>query len=363
MGGNSGRKARTAGSRVSNNAAGNSDREARRAHVWELLRRVNDEKAVRANQTLLLNCAESAYKMATLPPAVIGPLRCIAAYRLAHLLLRSTDQGVDRANSWFEEASAFPPLSVESQIYRVAVLERLSNTAPEESHRRELKRMRDEAFYRARKELGESFDTAADKYGALGDRMQGGTFNLLELATYFTGLPYTGLEGRGSRLDYALERGDWVVIGPERETSRVHLSKATAKEELEDRARASSGGEVFFRLSPDDCDFHWKVTKDDGEEQRYRKANPVGLRLMALLCSDQEIKDERALEERLLTPKETNESFRMHKYRLRMRLGELLGRKVPENGLYDDRSGSGGLRLSRGLVVYGAVKRNLVTRL
>jgi hypothetical protein len=361
MGGNSGRKARTAGSRGSNNAAGNSDREARRAQVWELLRRVNDEKAVRANETALLNRAERAYKMATLPPAVIGPLRCIAAYRLAHLLLRSTDQDFNRANSLFEEASAFPRLSVESQIYRVAVLERLSNTAPEESHRRELKRMRDEAFDRARKELGESFDTAGDRYGALGDRMQGGTFNLLELATYFTGLPYTGLEGRGSRLDYALERGDWVVIGPEPETSRVHLSEATAKQELEDRARASSGGEVFFRLGPDDC--HWKVTKDDAEEQRYRKTNRDGLRLMALLCSDQEITNLAALEERLLTPQQDNANFRQHDRRLRVSLGRLLGRNIPAKGLYDDRSGSGGLRLSRGLVVYGAVKRNLVTRL
>jgi len=55
MGGNSGRKARTPGSRVSNNAAGNSDREARRAQVWELLRRVNDEKVVQSNETALLN--------------------------------------------------------------------------------------------------------------------------------------------------------------------------------------------------------------------------------------------------------------------------------------------------------------------
>ena len=126
-------------------AAGNKDREARRKAVAELLRQVNDEKAVRASGKSVLARAELTYTIATTPPAILGPLRCIAAYRLAHLLLRSTEPDLDRANNVFEEASTFPPLSVVTQIYRVALLERLLKMEPKVVRRKGLESVRKDA--------------------------------------------------------------------------------------------------------------------------------------------------------------------------------------------------------------------------
>lgn len=232
---------------MSEKVSGNKEREARRFQVWEMLKQVNDEKAIQARATTLLDQAESTYRTATTPSSIVGPLRHIAAYRLAHLLLRLSAPDLNRVKRLFEEASAFPRLSAQTQIYRVAVLEGLLKIEQDETRRQELERTRQEAFDRARRELvrTDSFN-AADREDALGKRLQGGVFNMLELTSYFTGLPYDGLEGPGSRFDDALARGDWVIVGPEPETSRVHLSEATAKHELEDRARQSSGGEVFF---------------------------------------------------------------------------------------------------------------------
>ena len=334
---------------MSDKAARDSDREARRLQVWKLLKQVNDEKAVRVSGASLRDRAERTYRIATTPPAVVGPVRYVAAYRLAHLLLRVTEPDLDRVSSLFDEASAFPPLSTLAQIYRVAVLERLLKMEPDEIRRDELARVQKNAFDGARGRLGggEVFDVVTDSAGALGDRLQGGVFNLLELSAYFTGLPYDDLEGRGSRLDYALERGDWVVIGPEPETRHVHLSEATAKQELEDRAGQSTGGEVFFRLGPTDSE--WKVT----DAPQYRHCHRQQLKMLALLCADQAIENVPALQERLLTRQQSPDDFRQYKLRLKRGLEQLLGRTVGD--LYEDLGGGEGLRLSSDLVVYGAV--------
>ncbi|MBM63774.1 MAG: hypothetical protein CL484_12580 [Acidobacteria bacterium] len=329
--------------------SGNKEREARRCQVWEMLKQVNDEKAVQARATTLLDQAESTYRTATKPTWIVGPLRHIAAYRLAHLLLRLSAPDLKRVNCLFEVASEFPRLSALTQIYRVAVLERLLKMEPNETLRKELERTRQEAFDRARRELvrADPF-SAADREDVLGKRLQGGLFNMLELTSYFTGLPYDGLEGRGSRLDDALDRGDWVIVGPEPETGRVHMSEATAKHELEDRARQSSGGEVFFRLGSTIND--WKVPS----EQQYSVRHRQQLKILALLCSAQGIEDEHALKQRVLSPQQGDDDYRQYKHRLKTGLNDLLGRADGE--LYDASSGRGGLRLSGDYVVYGAVK-------
>ena len=340
---------------MSRKAGGNSNLEARRLQVWKLLRRVNEEKAVRAGQTSVLARVARAYGLATKPPEISLPLRCIAAYRWAHLLLRTAEPDFGRVNRLFEEASAFAPYSAVAQIYRVAVLERRLKMELNEMRRNELKTEQQEAFDGARKGLrvGPWPNAVVDGDELLGDHLQGGVFNMLELSSYFTGLPYDDLEGRGSRLDHALEREDWVVVGPERETSRVHFSEAAAKQELEDRARQSSGGEVFFRLAQATSSGYghsdWRVAG----QHKYDHQHQTHLKILALLCADQVIADEHALKQRLLSPQQSDDDYRQFKLRLKRGLERLLGRPVGE--LYEDLGGGGGLRLPRGLVAYGAV--------
>ena len=337
---------------MSNRAAGNSDREARRLEVWKLLHKVNDEKSVRTDAVSVLACAERAYKLATRPPAIIGPLRWVPGYRLAHVLLRSSDPDLSRVNTLFEEVSAFPPLSVVAQIYRVAVLERLLSLASTEGRREALMRAQKDAFDGAKNGLGRSEVADADGEGALGDRLQREVFNMVELSAYFTGLPYDDLKGRGARLDYAVERGDWVIVGPEPETSHVHFSEAAAKQELEARAEQSTGGEVFFRLGPNEN--VWSVPRG----QPYSHCPKAQLKILALLCADRPIESVGALQERILAPQQTDAVFRQHKLRLKRGLKQLLGRSIDPP--FEERGGSGGLRLSSDLVVYGAVHVPLI---
>jgi len=326
------------------------DREQRRLEVHSLLTELNNEKVVRSGgHSALLTRAERAYKTATEPKPIAGPLRHVASYRYAHLLLRSPNPDLARAEALFAESSSCNLLSVRSRIYHIAVLERLLKAGPEKGRQNQLVNLLREDFTEARQQLNREPAEANDDTNLAG-HLQGELFNLLELSGYFTGLPYGELEGRSRRDDGLSPPDDWVIVGPEISTGEVHLSKDFAMQELEDRESEHEANPdmLFFILSK-------RISKLKLRRQNdFNHFHLEYLLPLALLLRYGEM--ENAELEELFNNQRPRGLYRQAKNRLKTKLIGLGFR--PEDSL----DGRGVVRLPSDLVAYGAVQSSLLKR-
>ena len=109
-----------------------TESEARQAEVDELLRKCTDAKLLLGGTGAAIEHAERAYELANTDPALPAPWPQLAAYRLAHLILRQnpTEELLYEANELFEKASGGTsdnaPLGPMPRLYWLAVLHRLS---------------------------------------------------------------------------------------------------------------------------------------------------------------------------------------------------------------------------------------------
>jgi hypothetical protein len=110
------------------------DYEARRTEVDRLLRDCTDSKLLRGGTPIATEYAERAYKFASAEPELPAPWPQLAAYRLAHLILRGAPTGddLDRADQLLARAAGgvkhggSNPLGPLPLVYRLAVLHRLA---------------------------------------------------------------------------------------------------------------------------------------------------------------------------------------------------------------------------------------------
>ncbi len=205
-----------------------------RREVVELLKKTAEIKVQRAAYDDALDLAEQAYSLAQ---GLHAPWPQLAAYRLAQLLLRErrhTVEDLQRINALFETASRrgthlLGPLP---QVYRIAVLHRLSQMCPDQNGR-----------YRAQMEQAyndaidaQSFPGRVDRETSDCFRIQTNNFNLVELAAFGFDLPYERLLGLGTRgpRDPGLPniRGGWVLLSQDPKTAMVRYSRAFAENEL-----------------------------------------------------------------------------------------------------------------------------------
>jgi hypothetical protein len=192
-----------------------------------------------------------------------------------------------------------------------------------------------------------------DRSGGQPVRLQEWAFNMLELSAYFTGQPYKPLIGHGGRLDRALERDDWLIVGPESITKKVRYPRSLALQELNERAKRAEGHEVFFKLGTDEQ--KWK--RAGGE---YENAPEHALEILSHLLFHDQTKEQ--LMSRIVVRSDSPDrlgQMRTNKKRLKDGLGKLLGCQ-PTEAYEEDRDDV--LRLSGEFVVYGAVQVNLLLR-
>ena len=126
---------------------------------------------------------EEAHELATREPALDSPWPALTAYRLAHLVMRGArdDETLLRAEELFAysartDSESLGPLPT---IYRLAAMHRLK--APPSQINDEFGR----AMERLQTWNIEDYETRESR-----THLQRGVFNLLELSSYFAGIPY-----------------------------------------------------------------------------------------------------------------------------------------------------------------------------
>lgn len=227
------------------------DATKRRNDVVGLLGKCVNEKVLHGRSEHAIGFAEEAYALAKKSPQVHSPWPQIAAYRLAHLLLRSPKrlQLLDRIDELLHEAcdessfarrQGFSPLPY---IYRLAVLHlrllRAGSDRQKEAIAKEIKSALAVATNVVRASL--RLKSAHDENALERHQLQTGAFNLLELATYFLDEPYDVVEATGSDPDAALlfsdRRYGWTIYSNNDCVQPTSTTWDVASEELESLAR------------------------------------------------------------------------------------------------------------------------------
>lgn len=221
--------------------------------VRELFAKTIDEKQKRGGTVGAIGFARDAYEKASTLPEAWSQWRQLAAYRLAHLLLRQDGslQEIDKLLSIAEGADFLEPLR---SFCHLAVLHRI---------RGGMKKRTDQASVADR--IEKIFATAKDhvKQAALTrDRSAVGqyiaqepSFNTLEVLSYALGLPYK-LEGIASKDDFLPYSHDqptngfrthaWQILS--RDPVSVWMTEEFARREF--ASRISDGPCVAVELAP-----------------------------------------------------------------------------------------------------------------
>ena len=212
---------------------------------------------------------EEAHRLANLDPRLPPPWPQIAAYRLAHIRMRSART--------FEELAAVEELLQEAgridveglgpvpRLYRIAALHRMAQVAPTESDAAVCMKAQSKLF-------AALSSSARDLVWRPDPRsraavVQGTVHNYLELASYFTGEPYDRLQGMSSPTGDLLLKDEWRVIGSHGvgRGRHVRLPYPLARAELD--ARVSSGAvDLAFELgkiSVRESGRVWRIGQDD----------------------------------------------------------------------------------------------------
>ena len=177
--------------------------EHRRQEVAQLLKQGTNSKLLRGGTEIALPKIKEAYRLAIATPTLPPPWPQLAAYRLAHLLLRSNaNSELQRVNELFQEATSDNCLGPVPQIYYLAALQRIKIASDNQEECRKIDGQIQEVFqkaYRGVRQLlaNQRRDEEGTEEPPERSLLQEGRLNLLELATYFLGLTYEPLEGVG----------------------------------------------------------------------------------------------------------------------------------------------------------------------
>jgi hypothetical protein len=166
--------------------------EEKRREVGRLLQDCMNEKVTRGSTAEALGHARKAYDLTRSSSPVVTPWPQVAAYRLAHLTLRSADNDANMlqaADRLFAEAATANVLGATPYIYRLATLSRRRSLLPEGHERSGVQQAMDEVFQKAVQQLRIAGHEAAKPEGVRRE-LNTSAFNLLELSCYMLGLPY-----------------------------------------------------------------------------------------------------------------------------------------------------------------------------
>lgn len=235
--------------------------------IADLLTRTTQQKLMIANPSAVLKLAREAYEL-SLAASVTKRWRQLAAYRLAQLLLRGAGDDVDtlfEILQLLEEAAgtddldAIGPLPL---IYQLPVLNRLVMLAARPHE--ELCERREKAFATAAKRLSLRPKESSRSGGEPFLLAQSGTFNLLEISSYFMGFDYgrllgLGSEGRNEDLGFA---GIWRILSNRSAPSSIRFNEIFAASEIEFVLGQDSSA-IGFRLDSNGVDGQWKTNSTE----------------------------------------------------------------------------------------------------
>ena len=333
----------------------------RRKEVDKLLRNALDRKRLRGETEGSRRLLRQAYDLARRPSPLPEPWPALTAYRLAHVLMRSPGkEELAEVHDLLEEAIVSKALGPKPAIYMLAVLNRLG----------EISRLKP-AFQQAVEQvrhwpsLGKESE-GSEENGVQRRRLaplvrpvqaddthdlQNNLFNLLEMASYFLGLPYDPLEGMGMDPDPyqdlfpSWHTSPWILVGHDPSLSAFRYPEELAVTELENIA-GNDPGALLFKLSVDE--HVWRKPGDS-----WVNVGPERLRLLALLLR-QPTMSQNQLRRSLADGGEFSDShFRQTKRRLKQDLATICS--IGENDVFEELPGQF-LKLSPEIQVFGAVQ-------
>lgn len=297
--------------------------ESRRVYVNQLLQDCMDQKVLYGGTANAISKAEEAYRLAHLEPRIPSPWPELAAYRLSHLLLRydSRDvQTLEKIDRLLAEAAKGSRLGPLPSIYRLGVLHRMQSAEREANRHNELQL-----------EIQQSIDEAVEwlrrnQFSEQGipkesKAFQAAAFNLLELAHYFIGAPYEGLEGLSGleSLD-PMRKGAWILVG--RDVAGIPMTEEMAQCEFVSRAATSQN---VVLISLDTHGAKWGISPNQIAD--LSEVNPEFAKL-TLLSIDAGIRSSEDLRQRVVGGDGNNSQsrFRQVKKRTKEALQKLIGR-------------------------------------
>ena len=344
--------------------------ENRRSEIDKLLRQCVDEKLLRGGRQRALELASKAYQLATESPAVPYPWPQLAAYRLAHLLLRSedSDDKLSEIDFLLELACNVPGNATTSALgplpylYRLAVLHRrcLAKTRHKHPPSPELQ----DAFEQARNAVQRGFTNAEispSRSPLAHDRgsVQRELFNLLELAAYFLGAEYAPLEGLGAIDVGNLNRDkSWFLVGPDPVISTVQYSRELAMAELEARGREHPGA-ILIRLLPTGTTEVREAECRMADGDDWQDTNVDGIKLIIVLLQEPGLSKAEVQRKIVGGHDPTSQvRFRQILSRTGVELNGLTG--THERRFFE--SGRNRLHMARDTLIYGAVHASAFQR-
>lgn len=331
--------------------------EQRRQELLQLLTNCIDAKCLHGGTERAKQLARKAYGLAQQMPELWQRL---ASYRLAHLMLRDGDRrNLPEVDKLLEFAAGISsrasstPLGPLPAIFRLAVLHRrwleskssMERTALTTEVQRTFETaQQDVRLYAFKRHDQEHEPNAAPAWG-----VQEVVFNLLELATYFLGEKYEGLEGLG-HFDVLRPKDnqEWILLGSEPATATISVTREFALAELEDWESQTKHGIVV--LVPE--------TLNDAEMRLVRSkkgfGNPKWTKLVALLAERGSTR--RAdLCRSVVGSKSENPRAAFRK--MLQRLGEEVEKVTRKKGLRLLENDGQSVRLSGELAIIGAAHR------
>lgn len=216
-----------------------------RETVRELLEQCSELKVLHGSPEEARGLAERAYAASADPSLLVW--RQLAAYRLAHLILRHAAQADDlrRAERLLDEAAggdgttgAGDPLA---SLFRLGALQRLiDDPATTDPERLELVAERRTVFERVGDQLAGRQRIGPNGTATYKAMLNQPEFNMLELAAYFTGERYEPLQGLAP-LPFERPRAPWLIVSNRPGWGTVYSTQAFAKLEL-DQLKLSKPG-------------------------------------------------------------------------------------------------------------------------
>ncbi|KAA5543068.1 hypothetical protein FYK55_12315 [Roseiconus nitratireducens] len=288
--------------------------------VRQAIEETNEAKLIYDDLAGVTNLARETYLKAR---TLHRPWPQLAAYRLAHLLMRSEDRTHEillEAEKLFAEAS---DASTQTQllgamplIYRMAALHLLDGPDAQEK-------------------IADLFDLAIrvlDRQGTLQERetlrnlphaavtpLQRSNFNLLELASYLLNLPYAKISGLGTPLLDPFEwEGSWTLRSNTIELPERRCSLAFAEAEIEGLLEKYPGA-VGFRLSRERAEW-W-----NRDNHSWENGNGDQLLILAKLLEKFRSDDFAAIQRELVPGGRSNNQFDQTKQRLKKQLARITG--------------------------------------
>jgi hypothetical protein len=305
-----------------------------------------NDKRLRGAGRDALEVLRRAHSLATEPDR-LAPWAELAAYRLAHVLMRRarTVKELEDVEALFRKSARAKVLGPWPRLYHLSVLSRIRRREPgavpaprlADAFRRALTEVRDAP---SRQEFHD------DEGEVMTTELQQPLFNALELCAYFLEVDYEPLEGLGDEFAWvgsSTHLRGWRLLGTDPELVRVSCTRDVALAELDAVAERHPSA-ALFRLAPHEV---YRAPGGDAASCDWVPCKPNSLELWALILENAGCPTERA--RRAFA---SGENFRKTLERARRDLAQLIGRRA-DSVILNDREGR--LVLAPGVELFGVV--------